>query len=186
MAKTIQIAPDSELGHLIRDLAAEHATVDVKMDDAVYMLSARTVDVALDEQPASNGSIQIPTVLHDLEAGIDSSRSLLDLDDDWDDAGSPGYEEATWQRAVTLLVSGVTRLWEDYGVRTDRADVLPGPRGSIDLDWRVRDHELLVNVPADQAQAVAYYGDDGTGGKKIKGTLDPTAPNRWLLAWMAE
>jgi hypothetical protein len=186
MAKTIQVPADSELGHLIRDLAAAHASVDVEVDDAVYTLSPRSAESGPDERPTTAGSLQLPAPLHDLEAAITSSRSLLDLADDWDDAGSPGYGEATWQRAVAFLVSGVSRLWDDHGVRTERADVLPGPRGSIDLDWRVRDHELLVNVPSDPSQPTAYYGDDGAGGKKIKGTLDPTAPNRWLLAWLAE
>jgi hypothetical protein len=178
MAKTIQVSPDSELGHLIRDLASAHESVDVAVDDAVYTLSPRPTALALDDRPEPGSEPRLPVDFAELEAGIASSRSLLDLADDWDDAGAPGYDEATWQRAVTFLVSGVSRLWDDFGVRTERADVLPGPRGSIDLDWRTAGHELLVNVPADPSQPLAYYGDDGAGGKKIKGTLNPAAPNR--------
>jgi hypothetical protein len=186
VARTIQVEPDSELGHLIRELASTRATIEVAVDDAVYTLSPRPVGVAVGDRPSSTAELRLPAPLQNLEAGIASSRSLLDLADDWDDAGSPGYDEATWQRAVAFLASGVWRLWDDYHVQTDLADVLPGPQGSIDLDWRVRGHELLINVPADPSQPIGYYGDDGAGGKKIKGTLDPTAPNRWLLAWMAE
>jgi hypothetical protein len=186
MVKTIQVAPDSELGHLIRDLAAARESIDVEVEDAVYTLSPRPIGAAIDDRPPSADNQRLPAPLQALEAGIASSRAMLDLPDDWDDASSPGYDEATWQRAVRFLVRGVTRLWDDHGVGTDLADVFPGPRGSIDLDWRVRGHELLVNVPADPSQPATYYGDDGAGGKKIKGTLDPAAPNRWLLAWLAE
>ena len=186
MVKTIQVAPDSELGHLIRDLAAARESIDVKVEDAVYTLSPRPSTVATINGPGFAGDIHLPAPLQTLESGIASSRSLLDLADDWDDAGAPDYDEATWQRAVTFLTSGVSRLWSEHRVQTERADVLPGPRGSIDLDWRTPGHELLVNVPANPSQPVAYYGDNGAEGKKIKGTLDPAAPNRWLLAWLAE
>lgn len=186
MAKTIQVSPDSELGHLILDLASARESVDVAVDDAVYTLSPRPTSVALEDRGESPAEPRLPAALAGLETSIASSRSLLDLADDWDDAGASGYEEVTWQRAVSFLVSGVARLWDDFGVRTERADVLPGPRGSIDLDWRTLGHELLVNVPADPSLHLAYYGDDGAGGKKIKGTLEPAAPNRWLLAWLAE
>jgi len=186
MVKTIHVASDSELGHLIRDLAEARESIDVEVDDAVYTLSLRPMVDATDDRPPPTGEHRLPTPLRVLQTGIALSRSLLDLADDWDDAGAAGYDEATWHRAVTFLVSGVSRLWEENGVRTERADVLPGPRGSIDLDWRTPGHELLVNVPPDPSQPVAYYGDDGTGGRKIKGTLNPTAPNRWLLAWLAE
>ncbi len=186
MAKTIQISTDSELGHPIRDLASAHESVDVAVDDAVYTLSPRPASVALDDQPEPTDEPRLPAALAELGAAIASSRSLLDLADDWDDAGAPGYDEATWQRAVSFLIAGAARLWDDFGVGTERADVLPGPRGSIDLDWSTPGHELLVNAPVDPSQPLGYYGDDGAGGRKIKGTLDPAAPNRWLLVWMAE
>ena len=46
--------------------------------------------------------------------------------------------------------------------------------------------ELLVTVPEDPAKDAPFYGDDGRGGRKIKGSLDPSAPNRWVVAWLAE
>jgi hypothetical protein len=52
------------------------------------------------------------------------------------------------------------------------------PLGSITFDRRTSGHEQLVNIPVDRSQPVAYYGDDGIRRKKIKGTLNPAAPNR--------
>ena len=87
---------------------------------------------------------------------------------------------------MRFLVSGVSRLWDNFGVRTERAEVLPGPQGSIDFDRRTPGHELHVNVPVNPSQPLAYYGDDGARGTKVKETLDPADPNRWLLAWLVE
>src|SRR5215216_5948033 len=100
MARTIQVSPNSELGHLIRNLASTHESVDVAVDDAVYTLSLLPTSLAPENRSDRGGQPMLPAALAGLEAGIASSRSLLDLADDWDDAGAPGYDEATWQRAV--------------------------------------------------------------------------------------
>ena len=137
-------------------------------------------------QVVAVGDAILPEALKHVADAIDQSRRLLDLEDDWDDDGTPGYADATWNRAVTFLAQTASRLWEQHGVQPDTVEVLPGAHGGIGLDWRSPGHELLVTVPADPAQDAPYYGDDGAGGRKIKGTLDTSAPNPWLLAWLAE
>lgn len=128
----------------------------------------------------------LPEPLRHLEPGMSDSRALLDLPHDWDDAGSPGYHEETWDRAAVFLLRSVVALWEEYGIVTDTATILPGPHGSIDLDWRARGRELLINVPIDPSASATYYGDNGSGRHRVKGTLDLGLPNRWLLLWLAE
>lgn len=129
---------------------------------------------------------QLPEAIGHLATEIERSRSLLELADDWDEAGSPGYEEETWRRAVDLMVRIATHTWKEHRVRVESVDIVPGANGSIGLEWRVPGHELLINVPADPAQEALYYGDDGDGGGKQKGTFRTEKPNRWLSMWMAE
>lgn len=128
----------------------------------------------------------LPEALRHLAEGISQSRGMLDWLPDWDEAGSPRYAEDTWNRALTFLTEHATQLWDAYGVRTDSAELLPGSHGSIDLDWRVAGHELLVNFPADPREPIRYYGDDGHGRETIKGAFNPALSHRWLLAWLAE
>ena len=128
----------------------------------------------------------LPAALRHLAVEIERSRSMLDLPDDWDEAGSPGYAEATWERAVGFLVRNASWLWRDYGVPIQAPRIRKGPDGSIDLDWRTPGHELLVNVPADPNESATYYGDDGAGRHQVKGSLDTSAPNQWLLMWLTE
>jgi len=127
-----------------------------------------------------------PEALRHLGPKIAESREILELADDWDDEGSPGYQEDTWERASGFLVRSVIALWEAHGIVTDHALILPGPNGSVDLDWRAHGRELLINVPSDPSEPATCHGDDGAGGRRIKGTLDLGLSNRWLLLWLAE
>lgn len=123
--------------------------------------------------------------LVDLVKEISASRAILDLQDDWDGEGSPGYAEATWQRAVGCLARGAIRLYAGRGIALPVPKIRKGPMGGIDLHWRTSTRELLVHIPADGGAPADYYGDDRAGGHVVKGTLDPAEENDWLLMWLA-
>jgi hypothetical protein len=126
-----------------------------------------------------------PPNFDQIMAALDESRRILEWDDDWDGEGSPKYEETTWQRAADFLRSNALRLWEEYASSIEAPRVLPGPDGSIDIHWQTGDHELLVNIPADSDELATYYGDTPKG-HVIKGKLDTSADNPWLLMWLAK
>jgi hypothetical protein len=109
---------------------------------------------------------------------------MLDWPDDWDEQGSPGYSESTWARGVDFIWSNVRGVWKDRGVSIDAPRILPGPDGSIDIHWKTDAYELLVNMPAVASQPATYYGDR-RGQNMIKGTIDTSQQQIWLLVWMA-
>jgi hypothetical protein len=115
-----------------------------------------------------------------------ASRSLLDLDDDWDDRGSPGYAASTWLRAVDLLIRVAEGLRSHHATRLATADVLPGSSGHVGLELRTDRKRLLLSVPPVPDVSVRYYGHDTAKTTTTKGTLDLTLPIGWLLAWLAE
>jgi hypothetical protein len=125
----------------------------------------------------------LPPGLGAVAAPIVASRAMLALGDDWDGEGSPGYQETTWLRAVDFLVGSALGLWEEFGVSAPVPKIRKGPAGSVDVHWRTTDRELLVNVPPGDGPA-DYYGDDHGGGHVVKGTLDPSEDNLWLLMWL--
>jgi hypothetical protein len=127
----------------------------------------------------------IPAALGHVKAAIENSRYILDLEDDWDEEGATGYAPSTWSRATDFLLKNALSLWEDYGVFIASPRILPGPDGSIDLHWRVGDHELLTNIPSDVAQPASYYGNSKRGDV-IKGSLDTSTNNVWLLVWLTK
>ena len=119
-----------------------------------------------------------------LVVAIEASRTMLDLPDDWDGEGSPAYDAATWQRAVAFLVYNMFKFRQKYGVFPEVPTIDKGPSGSIDLHWQTPTRELLINVPVETSEPIDFYGDDGRGGHRIKGVLDPNDTNLWLLSWL--
>lgn len=120
-----------------------------------------------------------------LEEVIEESRSILDMGDDWDGEGAAAYSEATWTRAVEFLRTGAR---QHVGVRGSLAlvpRILPGPDGSVDLHWKHQNTELLVNIPADPAAPIDFYGDRGSRSI-IKGKLDAAHDTSWIFQWLTK
>jgi len=130
---------------------------------------------------------EIPPELHEIEKAIEESRSILDLRDDWDGEGSPGYADEVLDRANEFLIENAVHLWTTCGLRVDAPVIGPGPNGSIDIHWRTRDRSLLVNIPADDDEVATFYGDDrrDPARRTVEGRLDLSAQNHWLLMWLA-
>jgi hypothetical protein len=126
----------------------------------------------------------LPEPLRPLAAEVVHSRRILDWPDDFDDEGSPGYDEAVWLRAVAFVVGSAPRLWQVRGVALPVPDIGPGPYGSVDIHWRIPGRELLLNVPVDEREPMNFYGDDGAFAHDVKGALDPNDDNSWLMQWL--
>lgn len=145
------------------------------------------VQIAHDPAPSLDVyGFQLPVSLGSLAETIEQSRSLLQLEDDWDGAGTRGYAEQTWHRVVEFLVRYATALWEQHRTVTESLEILPDTEGALAIDWRTGNGELLITVPDNPAQEASYYADNGSGRRKSKGTLDTSVLERWLVCWLAE
>ena len=123
-------------------------------------------------------------IFTDLERVIEASKSILALPPDWDEAGSPAFRQETWSRAITLLRAHAEALYDRYGLVLETPRILPGPNGSIDLHWKTRRRELLLNVPEAPEEPSSYYGDD-FGSERRKGVTAPGALDMDLFSWLA-
>jgi hypothetical protein len=126
--------------------------------------------------------------MSDVNRAIQASQRILSFADDWDGEGSPAYERETLDRAVKFVAT-VAREYYGLARRAVPAPrIMPGPDGSIDVAWRTAKRELLINIPADKAKRPDFYGDTGNrgGAETIKGTLDLTSSNLWLLIWLTK
>ncbi len=134
---------------------------------------------------ASTSAPTIPSELRYLEAPIERSREILSWEDDWDGEGSPGYAQATWDRAIAFVICNAMRLYSLQGVRVVAPDVWPGPDGSIDIRWQNKGRDLLINVPVEEGEPATFHGDDNDNNV-VKGHLNLSARNDWLLMWLME
>lgn len=136
-------------------------------------------------EPKRIGESELPLTYSQIEASIEESRAMLDWGDDWDGEGSPGYALATWLRAKSFIEQNAILLWQRIGYSIPAPQVQPGSYGSIDIHWKTKNHELLVNVPVDEQEPASFYGDD-FARHSIKGSLNLSAKNDWLLMWLME
>lgn len=129
---------------------------------------------------------ELPAALQRVNTVVAESRHMLELRENWDGEGATAISEATWQRAIDFVLRTSTELCDRFQVSPPVPDLAPVPDGSVDIDWRFDGHELVVNVPTDSSASAEYYGDDGNGGRSIKGRLDLNAQNHWLFVWLTE
>jgi len=119
-----------------------------------------------------------------LKEAMESSRYILDLEDDWDEEGSPRFQEATWKRATDFIKQiAIAFRQQPSGFWIDPPRILPGPKGSIDIHWKTSKRELLINVPENMSEPADYYGSGGRADI-IKGKLETAAKNEWILTWL--
>jgi hypothetical protein len=118
-----------------------------------------------------------------IEQTIQKSRSILDLEDDWDDQGSVRCSPPAWEKATRFLRKQALAGLEKNGVAIPVPRIGPGPDGSIDLHWKTQSFELLVNVQGDDGERASFYGDD-YGKLTIEGSIETKTANDGLLAWL--
>lgn len=128
---------------------------------------------------------------HDIEDAIREAQSILDLRDDWDEAGSVAYAESTLNRAIDFLRHNALSLWESCCLRVPAPVIGPGPDGSIDIHWKTSARTLLVNIKADSSKPASFYGDDrvtrhDSANNVIEGHVDISVENLWLMMWLAK
>ena len=118
-----------------------------------------------------------------LEQEIRSSRRLLDLGDDWDGDGSPGYDERTWDCAVGCLRRHAEWLRATLKRAMPVPSIDPGPAGAIDILWENDEYTLLLRVPPTAEGSIEFYGRRVAGGE-TRGHFPQGSMFTPLFAWL--
>lgn len=117
-----------------------------------------------------------------LIAELSRADSSLELSEDVDeDAGIFSHEHLL--RAKSFLVAQSGQFRKICGQFPPAPRIGPGPNGSIDLYWKEKDWELLINIPAESGKMATFYGDD-YGSQKIKGSFDPSFFHYGIVPWL--
>jgi hypothetical protein len=121
----------------------------------------------------------LPINLAYLAKSIETSKSILNLKDNWDDEGSEKYETSTWIAAVNFLIEYSKTLFNEYTIETPSPKIYQGPRGSIDILWEVEKYRLLVNINKNGEDAMFYA--DNYNNQTSEGVFKLKNFNRFLL-----
>lgn len=155
-----------------------------RKEEYLYFASYGVEPFTLEEKFCVKGAEKPKSAeVDELATEISRSRYILELEDNWDDAGSPGYKAATWLRAIRYLQGHASRLKSKFGINVRAPIISQGPDGSIDIYWKTGDYRLLLNIPEDKGAKATFYGEDSSGFS-IKGELDTSAINEGLLLWL--
>lgn len=125
----------------------------------------------------------LPRALAQIAEAIEESKSILDLEDNWDDEGAERFHLQTWLRAIEFLTSYAIAALRDFGVLIEKPEITPGPDGSIDVLWKNSSYRLLFNIGKEENSSALFYGDNYKD-QKIKGSINPKDVNAGMLCFL--
>lgn len=128
-------------------------------------------------------SVEIRRLTAPVEVSIEASRKILQIEENWDGEGGRGYSEVTWKRAIKFVRDIATPFVVRHRKQIQPPKITAGPDGSIDVRWTSEKRTMLLNFPVDESMPPDFFGHD-KGQDVIKGTLDLTSQNHWLLLWL--
>ena len=127
-----------------------------------------------------NGEIvQLPREFEAIAKSIEKSRSILDLEENWDDDGAEAYLPETWKKTGVFLIDFASLAWNHLAEVIDPPKIYEGPEGSLDILWDTERFNLLINIPKEGTLA-EYSGDNGEG-ESMHGKLDCAKPKLGLI-----
>lgn len=148
-------------------------------------------ELIYDVTPKRIISIQIEDKVHYIDKRlshikdvINDARKLLHLKDDWDDDGAITINALTFNRAIQILVIYAENVLNVHDVAIKSPFISAGRDGSIDLDWKSANSEMLITILNTVDQNLHYYGDNGDNNTVIKGVLNNMKINEDLSHWM--
>lgn len=119
-----------------------------------------------------------------LTAELARAESMLEHAEEAEDEDDPpGFSSEALLRAKTFLLGQSKQFRKICGHFPPVPRIGPGPKGSVDLYWKEKDWELLINVPAESGKLATFYGDDH-GAQKIKGSFNPNSFNYGIVPWL--
>ncbi|MHA1271702.1 MAG: hypothetical protein ACTSPY_18075 [Candidatus Helarchaeota archaeon] len=115
---------------------------------------------------------------------IEESRNrILSLEDNWNREGYKAYKKETFYRVSTFLKQLYKKLIDEYGVVIQIPAIGPSSDGSIDVHWKTKKFELLLNIPEDPQEYAGFYGDN-YGNESIEGNFNLFALQDVLIRWL--
>ncbi|MBD3216235.1 MAG: hypothetical protein GF311_26715 [Candidatus Lokiarchaeota archaeon] len=86
-------------------------------------------------------------------------KEILNLEDNWDGENSKSISEITAERTKKFLMELKKNLVKKYTQIPETPLILPGPNRSIDVHWRKKSYDLLVNLPMEPTAHITLAGD---------------------------
>lgn len=115
---------------------------------------------------------------------IMDSKKYLDFADNWDDENAVGCNAIIYFRAIDFLIEYTKHILDYYNISIKAPEINLGRDGSIDLEWRLKNRSLLVNVLNTEKFEMHFYGRTKEPSVAQEGILPDLKINSDLSNWM--
>lgn len=112
----------------------------------------------------------LPDDLSSLQTAIKQSEYILGLAENWDDEGAEAYTKKTWIKAISFLCDFSINTFKIFGKIPVIPKIYHGLEGSIDILWKTKDINLLLNIPKDDEPAT--FSGENSLGQEYEGSLN--------------
>jgi hypothetical protein len=114
------------------------------------------------------------------------SHYITDLEENWDGHSARRVSEATFARALDLVIRAANEHYRNAHLVLPEPSVQPGIDGDIDIYWSAGRRTMIINVPATASELPSFFGKDSTDDRiYIEGTLDPDRCASWVAGWLS-
>jgi hypothetical protein len=117
----------------------------------------------------------------EIERAIEASRTVVDLPEDWDEAGAKQIPQETWDLASEALREAARTAYRRHSYTLPAPTIGPCADGSIDLYWTTPKFTLLINVMSGEGDFYAERPD-----AKMEGLFNPNKPNFDFLSLLVK
>jgi hypothetical protein len=117
-------------------------------------------------------------------AEIEESRSILDLQEGWDDNRARKISSEIWTTSAKFLLRYAEFVKKNLETIIEPPEINPCINGSIDLSWRTKGARLLINIRREGNDLLAFYYGDKYNKEAIKGAVSTIGVESHLGIWM--
>ena len=129
----------------------------------------------------------LPVELSHIEASIEDSEYILDLEYGWDEDKAVPIPQYIYNRAIAFIKKYSISLFEKNIIIVDPT-ISPLSDGSIDILWETKKNSLLVNIKNTDREIAYYYGISDIDDTKadFNGKISTNSFNPFFASWLKE
>jgi hypothetical protein len=127
----------------------------------------------------------LPKDLEAIAKSIENSKYILDLEEGWDENGAKKVESKIWEESVNFLIKYSKYLYNNYQKIIEAPEINPCNNNSIDLSWRTKNANMLINIrEKEKIMFASYYGHFHDKTNEIEGEIAIKPLSKSLAIWM--
>ncbi len=130
----------------------------------------------------------VPSALFDLIEEIEESKSILDLEYNWDELGADIIKPALFGQAIDFILMYTTYIYENHQKTViSSPEINPCANGTIDFSWRTKAARMLINIKEKNGEfRASFYGYYYNNKLPLEGLIDMKNVDKTIASWMKE